>query len=73
MTTLWSNRTMDTIGSRLRARRDQRRLTLRQLSVASDVTIPQIHKYERGIHEPTAPVLRRLADALEVSIDELVP
>lgn len=71
---MWSTCTMqDSIGSRLRACRNRRRLSLKQLAIESGVTLHQIHKYETERHEPTVPVLRRLADALEVSLDELVP
>lgn len=71
---MWSTCTMaDSIGSRIRVRRDLAGLSLRQLSERSAVTLTQIHKYERGVHEPTVPVLKRLAEALEVPLDELVP
>lgn len=63
----------DSIGARIRARRNERQLTLKQLSQRSNVTLHQIHKYEQEIHEPTVPVLRRLADALDITLDELVP
>lgn len=72
---MWSTGTMqyDSIGTRLRAHREGRQLTLRQLSSLSGVTLHQIHKYEVEKHEPTVPVLKRLADALDVRLDELVP
>lgn len=71
---MWSNETMyDSIGSRLRARRTARQLSLRELSVQSGVGLHQIHKYEREDHEPTVRVLKRLATALDVKLDELVP
>lgn len=70
---MWSNQTMDTIGTRLRDHRTRRQLSIYQLGKAASVGPHQIHKYEREIHEPTAAVLRRLADALDLTIDELVP
>jgi transcriptional regulator with XRE-family HTH domain len=63
----------DSIGTRLRAHRTARQLSLSQLARRSGVGLHQIHKYEREDHEPTVRVLKRLAEALDTDLDALVP
>lgn len=62
-----------TIGQRIRSRRRELNLTLRELSERSDLSITYISDLERGKRgAPTAPVLERLATALECSVDYLL-
>ena len=52
--------------------REQRRLaglSLRKLSELSGVSNPYLSQVERGLRRPSAAVLRRLAVALEVSVE----
>lgn len=52
--------------------REQRRLaglSLRKLSELSGVSNPYLSQVERGLRRPSADVLRRLADALAISVE----
>ena len=57
---------------RLIAARKARGLTQEGLGKMAELTKLQIHRYERGTSQPTLEALKRLAIALNASIDELV-
>jgi transcriptional regulator with XRE-family HTH domain len=57
---------------RLIATRKARGLTQEGLGDLASLTKLQIHRYERGTSQPTLDALKRMAVALNVSIDELV-
>jgi len=57
---------------RLAATRKARGLTQEGLGELAGLTKLQIHRYERGTSQPTLDALKRLAMALNISIDELV-
>jgi transcriptional regulator with XRE-family HTH domain len=57
---------------RLTAARKARGLTQEGLGKMAELTKLQIHRYERGASQPTLEALKRLAIALNASIDELV-
>lgn len=57
---------------RLTATRKARGLTQEGLGDLASLTKLQIHRYERGASQPTLDALKRLALALNISIDELV-
>jgi len=57
---------------RLMAARKARGLTQEGLGDLAGLTKLQIHRYERGSSQPTLDALKRLATALNLSIDELV-
>ena len=61
-----------TLGRRIRERRIERNLTLEQLASAVDRAPSQVSAIENGKREPRLPLLRALAQALGVSIDELL-
>lgn len=56
---------------RLIALRKLRGLTQERLGELANLTKLQIHRYERGTSQPTLDALRRLATALNTSIDQL--
>ncbi len=58
------------VGLRLRALRDQRRLSLRALAEQCGLSINAISQIERGESSPTVTSLHRLASALNVPITE---
>ena len=60
------------IGSRVRARRIKKRLSLDQLGMDIGVSGPQIARYERGENHINSVTLRKLARALECSPLELL-
>ena len=59
-------------GIRLRHLRKQRRLSQTELGELSDIHFSHISRYERGAAQPTADTLKRLAEALKVSVAHLV-
>lgn len=61
-----------TLGRRVRALRTQRGLTLEQLAQAVDRAPSQLSAIENGRREPRLPMLRSLAAALAVSVDDLL-
>ncbi|MET9815276.1 helix-turn-helix transcriptional regulator [Streptomyces sp. NPDC006355] len=59
-------------GTALRALRQVQSMSLRDLARLADTTASQISRIERGeIGEPGEELLRRLADALSVSVDDI--
>ena len=56
----------------LRVIRKQKGLTQAQLSAASGVNRVCIAKYETGISVPSLKTAEKLADALGVTVDELI-
>lgn len=62
-----------TIGKRVRERRRKFGWSIRQLSTKADIAHSYLSDLERGQRDaPTAPVLERLADALDCSVDYLL-
>lgn len=61
-----------TLGRRVRERRTQLGMKLEQLAEAIDRAPSQVSAIENGKREPTLPVLRALAQALDCSVDELL-
>jgi DNA-binding XRE family transcriptional regulator len=57
----------------LRIARSRAGMTLMELEAASGVGASTISKIERGVSQPQAATLRKLADALGVEVDELYP
>ncbi|SJN08399.1 Transcriptional regulator, XRE family [Leucobacter sp. 7(1)] len=61
-----------TLGRRVREQRMHRGLTLEQLAAAVDRAPSQLSAIENGKREPRLPLLRALAAALQVSVDDLL-
>ena len=59
-------------GKRLRYLRKQRNLSQTELGELSDIHFSHISRYERGAAQPTADTLKRLSDALKISVAHLV-
>ena len=60
-------------GERLRMLRQRKGMSLRELSIKAGISTSYLSDLERGTRgAPTAPVLERLADGLEVSVDALL-
>lgn len=60
------------IGERLRALRKERGLSQGELGEKSGIHFTHISRCERGLSQPTADTLRRLADALNVSVSAIM-
>lgn len=63
---------MKTIGESMREARLKKSLSAGQLQQMSGVLVQTIYNYERNITYPTALNLVSIADALDISLDELV-
>jgi transcriptional regulator with XRE-family HTH domain len=60
------------IGLRIRAHRLERRLTQEQLAEGIERSVETISNLERGVSLPNEATLIRLAQVLDISIDELL-
>jgi transcriptional regulator with XRE-family HTH domain len=59
------------LGGFIRAQRQMANLSLRQLSVLTEVSNPYLSQVERGLHEPSVRVLKSIGQALNVSAETL--
>ena len=59
-------------GRYLRTQRQLAQLSLRQLAELTRISNPYLSQIERGLHEPSVHVIRALADALDLSAEELL-
>jgi transcriptional regulator with XRE-family HTH domain len=64
--------TSSQLSDALKRRRQEQRLTLEQLAAKSGVSRAAISKIERGDSGASTPVLDKLAEALDLSISQLV-
>jgi transcriptional regulator with XRE-family HTH domain len=60
-------------GTLIREHRERSGLAQAELARRAGVNVNQLNKYERQFHSPSLPVLERIARALEVRLDQLVP
>ena len=63
---------MDIDGAKLKRLRDERALTLRDLSELSGVDYTAISEIERGQRKPHQSTVRKLATALGIQVRELL-
>ena len=59
---------MDSLGSRIRAERLQKPLTLKQLAEKTKLSISFLSEIERGLAQPSMASLRRISQALGISL-----
>ena len=59
------------LGMRIRYLREQRKMTLENLSFESNVNKNYLSDLERGNRNPTVKILTKIANALEVTLEEL--
>jgi transcriptional regulator with XRE-family HTH domain len=60
------------LGAVLRARRLANGLSLRELSILTNVSNAYLSELERGLHEPSLSVLLAIASALDIPLAELL-
>jgi len=60
------------VGDFIRDRRQRSRLSLRELASLSKVSNAYLSQIERGLHQPSVRVLRAIADALELSSEQMM-
>jgi transcriptional regulator with XRE-family HTH domain len=59
------------LGAFIRAQRQMANLSLRELSAMTEVSNPYLSQVERGLSEPSARVLKSIAQALNLSAEAL--
>lgn len=59
------------LGAFIRAQRQMANLSLRELSAMTAVSNPYLSQIERGLSEPSARVLKSIAEALNISAEAL--
>src|SRR5687767_3031661 len=64
-------RVVSELGEFIRMQRQLAQLSLRQLGELADVSNAYLSQLERGLYRPSAHVLKSLAEALELSAEEL--
>jgi transcriptional regulator with XRE-family HTH domain len=62
---------MAELGDFIRLQREMAHLSLRQLGELADVSNAYLSQVERGMYQPSAQVLKGIADALHISAEEL--
>ena len=62
---------MEQLGAFVRARRQDRGLSLRRLSEASGISNPYLSQIERGLRKPSAEVLQHIGRALALPVEDL--
>jgi len=60
------------LGAYLREQRSLARLSLREMARLADISNAYLSQVERGLHVPSLRVLRALADALGMPVEDLV-
>lgn len=63
---------LSAIGETLRSIRNERNLTLRQVSEGSHVSVSYLAEIERGEKDPSSRVLESVAAGLEIEVSELL-
>src|ERR1700692_4662119 len=66
-----SARSSDLLGAFIRAQRQMANLSLRELSTMTEWANPYLSQIERGLSEPSARVLKSIAQALNLSAEAL--
>jgi transcriptional regulator with XRE-family HTH domain len=59
-------------GQRLKATREERGMTQRELARRIETQVPQISRYENGVYLPNAETLVQIAGVLKTGIDTLL-
>jgi transcriptional regulator with XRE-family HTH domain len=61
----------NSVGEFIRAQREMANLSLRQLAEIAKISNPYLSQIERGLHKPSADVLKNLASALKISAETM--
>jgi transcriptional regulator with XRE-family HTH domain len=62
----------DAFGNYLREQRHLAQLSLRQLADLTKVSNPYLSQIERGLHQPSIAIIKSLAEALNLSVSDLL-
>src|ERR1700735_3816826 len=60
------------LGAFTREQRKQANLSLRQFAELTSLSNPYLSQVERGLHQPSLPVLKAISDALNLSAETLL-
>jgi transcriptional regulator with XRE-family HTH domain len=63
---------LEALGALIRAQRTTAGLSLRELAERTQVSNAYLSQIERGLHEPSISVLRAIAAALDVALEDLL-
>lgn len=61
------------LGARIRSQRTAKGLTLEDLAPSAGLSVTYLGQTERGQRNPSALVMWRIADALDTTLDQLIP
>jgi len=67
----WASQ-VNALGGFIRAQRQLARLSLREMAAMTSVSNAYLSQVERGLHQPSLKVLRSIADALQISTEQLL-
>ncbi|GEL19629.1 helix-turn-helix domain-containing protein [Pseudonocardia asaccharolytica] len=63
---------VNALGGFIRAQRQMAKLSLREMASLTSVSNAYLSQIERGLHQPSLKVLRSIADALQLSTEQLL-
>jgi len=63
---------MNALGEFIRAQRQLARLSLREMAAMTSVSNAYLSQVERGLHQPSLKVLQKIAEALQLSTEQLL-
>ncbi|OJY50286.1 MAG: transcriptional regulator [Pseudonocardia sp. 73-21] len=63
---------MNALGGFIRAQRQLAKLSLREMASMTSVSNAYLSQVERGLHQPSLKVLHSIADALQLSTEQLL-
>jgi transcriptional regulator with XRE-family HTH domain len=67
-----SDQAWGAFGAYLRSQRQLAQLSLRQLAELTQISNPYLSQIERGLHQPSIGIIKSLAEALNLSVSELL-
>ena len=71
MTDSWQAQ-REALGAFIRTQRKMANLSLRQFAELTSLSNPYLSQVERGLHQPSLPVLKAISDALNLSAETLL-
>ncbi len=66
-----NERAWGSVGEFIKSQRELANLSLRQLAEIAKISNPYLSQVERGLHKPSADVLKNLASALKISAETM--
>ncbi len=66
-----NDRVWGSVGEFIKSQRELANLSLRQLADIAKISNPYLSQVERGLHKPSADVLKSLASALKISAETM--